>query len=266
MSRTDSYRQKVYNAEQAWVRQDESKMLVLNEDGKKFGLSITVEDAQLVLDSLAKSFGVEPVVIRTNRRLQQWAGWYARRGVAATGYMPTIEVNSRIFSYKTLLHEFAHHLDAERRENYDGKGHGGSFTEAMLNVVELHLGREAMATLLRSYEQHGALVGASESRKVADRTQSGVAKRQSRHGAIEEAWAIKVHSQMFPGDVYWLEQDKMGTTTHITRAGVWKRQATAEKVVEQASAKGWNVEVVKVTAQLDTLYSNRWWAIDEAES
>lgn len=262
MSRADSYRQKVYDSESAWLRDEASQMMVSNTEAKMVARKISVEDAQFIVNDLAQDFGIDPVVLVVNSRLKQWAGWYVRQGRAETGWKPTIEFKHSVITYKTMLHEFAHHLDAQRRENYDGKGHGGSFTEAMLDVVDHHIGGKAMVALMRSYENQGAIVGASESRKVADRTRSGVSRRQSRHGIIEEAWAIRIIGSQ---NNYWLEQDKTSMDRYLSRAGVWKRRTTAEAVANAAATMSWDTEVVKVRAQLDTLYSNRWWAIEEVE-
>ena len=179
-----------------------------------------------------------------NRRLKQYAGWYI-------SWKSQIDVKRPNPSVKTILHEFAHHLDAKRTVDYDGKGHGGSYTAAMLEVVEHHFDVGLKIALMRAYENVGAIVGASESRKVADRTSAGQLRREERHGIVEEAWAIKLGSGM------WLGQDGDSVWLSLDKAGVWKREATAQK-------KGLGT-VVKVEAQLDTLYSNRWWALREVE-
>lgn len=248
MSRADSYRQKVYDAEVDWRTTNLS-----TADGK--ALQVTLAEAQVIVDSLCESFDIKPVLIRQNARLQQWAGWYLRWDSKTGGSV--IEVRRSTFSYKTMLHEFAHHLDA-CRQDYDGKGHGGSFTQAMLDVVGRHLNEDAMLSLMRCYENQGAIIGAEETRKVVARSKSGVNRRQERHGLIEEAWAVRLTNERYGS--MWVEQDKLSIDNYLSRAGVWKRRSTAEKVAEEMEVFNWEAEVVKVKAELDTLYSNRWWA------
>ncbi len=245
MSRKDTYRQKVYNAESSWIR--------------NFGShgTIPIEDAEVLLGQLAEHFQVPSVDLVLNRRLQQWAGWY--KG----GFAAVIEVKRAEPELKTILHEFAHHLDASRRGDYDGKGHGGSYTQAMLEVVEHYFKDSALTVaLMRCYEAEGALVGAAESRKVAERSSTGTIRRQDRHGLVEEAWAVRLTKDDW---TYWLEQDKLGMTSKLHDAGVWKRRATAEKALALSEASGWTSEVVRVEAELDTLFTNRWWALREIE-
>ncbi len=246
MSRKDTYRQKVYNAESSWIRNFGSHGTLL------------IEDAEVLLGQLAEHFQVPSVDLVLNRRLQQWAGWY--KG----GFSAVIEVRRTEPELKTILHEFAHHLDASRRGDYDGKGHGGSYTQAMLEVVEFHFKDSTLTVaLMRCYEAEGALVGATESRKVAERSSTGTIRRQERHGLVGEAWVVKLTHSGF--GVHWLLQDKLGLTKSITSAGVWKRQATAEKALTFAEDQMWTMEVVKVEAQLDTLFTNRWWVLREME-
>lgn len=241
MSRKDTYRQKVYDAESRWLR----------DSVDLSGEVLDYVQAQLLLDTLVGAFDIGKVVIRQNKKLRQYAGWYIR-------WSRTIEIKRPVVGIKTLLHEFSHHLDAERHD-YDGKGHGGSYTQAMLEVVEFYFDRSTMAALLRSYEQEGAIIGADVSRKVADRTSAGIDRRQSRHGTVEEAWAIKLGAD----GQYWLEQSKDGITSSLSYAGVWKRKSTADRI---AAEESWGSPVVvKVLAELDTLSSNRWWAIEELE-
>ncbi len=249
MSRKDTYRQKVYNAEGRWIR---------NWGGHG---TITIEQARPLLDTLVKHFGVRSVQLEQNRRLQQWAGWYRKRGTEATYFTPLIEVKNAEPQLKTVLHEFAHHLDAMRND-YDGKGHGGSYTQAMLDVIEFYFDTESMVHLMRCYEDEGAIVGASESRKVAERTEAGTDRRQQRHGLVEFAYAVKVSHPKY--GTQWLTQDKMGLARQVTSAGVWKRETTAAKAMDIAMASEWSSEVVKVEAELDTLFTNRWWALREA--
>ncbi len=242
MSRKDTYRQKVYDAESNWVRNWGSHV------------TIPIELARPLLDVLAEHFGVQSVRLEQNRRLQQWSGWYR-------SYQRLIEVRNSEPQLKTVLHEFAHHLDAQRND-YDGKGHGGSYTQAMLDVIEFYFDTESMVRLMRCYEDVGTIVGASESRKVAERSAEGTDRRQQRHGLVEEAWVVKVAHPEY--GVRWLLQDKLGLCISVTGAGVWKRQATAEKALI-ARGGDWSTEVVKVEAELDTLFTNRWWALREAE-
>ncbi|KKN04449.1 hypothetical protein LCGC14_1097370 [marine sediment metagenome] len=243
MSRKDTYRQKVYNAESRWIR-----------NWGDHGVVDDLNHAKKILDHLALHFEVVLVRIEQNRRLQNWSGWYRSR-------YNLIEVRNSKPEVKTVLHEFAHHLDAKRND-YDGKGHGGSYTQAMLDVIEFHFDTESMVRLMRCYEDVGAIIGAFESRKVADRTEAGTDRRQQRHGLIEEAWVVKVSHPEYGTN--WLLQDKLGLAKQVTSAGVWKRQATAEKALI-ARGGDWSTEVVKVEAELDTLFTNRWWALREAE-
>ncbi len=245
MSRKDTYRQKVYDAENRWIRN-------WGDHG-----TIPIEDARLVLNDLERHFKVPLVSLRINRSLKQWSGWY--RG----GFAARIEVAREEPSLKTILHEFAHHLDASRRVDYDGKGHGGSYTQAMLEVIEFYFDTTLMVALMRCYEAEGAIVGVTESRKVAERSAVGTDRRQQRHGLIEEAWAVKVSHPEY--GQHWLLQDKLSLTKVVTQAGVWKRETTAAKAMDIARASEWTSETVKVVAELDTLFTNRWWAFKEVE-
>lgn len=266
MSRKDTWRQKVYDAENAWRTLHLSVQLAGTDSTKMKPRMIGLEDARVVLDDLADSFAIPRVELEVNRKLKQWAGWYRRHGSVENYYQPLIEVSKPIFQYKTLLHEFAHHLDAMRAEN-DGKGHGGSFSQAMLDVVEKHLGREARVDLMRSYENHGVPIGVEETRKAVARSRAGISRRQERHGLIEDAWSIRLTQQLPQGDwVRYVEQDKLSSTGTLKTAGVWKRKITAEAIASsQIVDPKWKIEVVKVRAQLDTLYSNRWWAKEVVE-
>ncbi len=246
MSRKDTYRQKVYDAENRWI--------------KNYGShgTLPIDEANEVLYDLTQHFTVPLVGLRLNRSLKQWSGWY--KG----GFVAVIEVAREEPALKTVLHEFAHHLDASRRGDYDGKGHGGSYTQAMLEVVEFHFKDTAlMVALMRCYEAEGALVGATESRKVAERSSTALARREERHGLVEEAWVVKVTHPKY--GTQWLTQDKLGLARSVTSAGVWKRQVTAEKAMDIARSSEWSSEVIKVEAKLDTLFTNRWWALREVE-
>ena len=104
MSRKDTYRQKVYNAENKWVH-----------DWGEARATITIEQARPFLDAMVKHFGVQSVRLEQNRRLQQWSGWYR-------SYRRLIEVHNAEPQLKTVLHEFAHHLDAQRRQGSHCRG------------------------------------------------------------------------------------------------------------------------------------------------
>ncbi len=250
MSRKDTYRQKVYDAENRWIRNYGSHG------------TLSIEDAKMLLDNLVTHFKIPMVGLRINRSLKQWSGWYKSGGNPSYGFA-IIEVAREEPALKTVLHEFAHHLDCSRRPDYDGKGHGGSYTQAMLEVVEFYFDTALMVALMRCYEAEGALVGAAESRKVAERSSTGTLRRQERHGLVEEAWVVKLTNPKY--GTMWLTQDKMGLAKAVTSAGVWKRQVTAEKILSIAEAGDWSSEVVKVEAELDTLFTNRWWALREVE-
>ena len=246
MSRKDTYRQKVYDAESRWVRNYGSHG------------TLPIEAAEVVLGHLVEHFQIPSVDLQINRSLKRYSGWY--KG----GFAAVIEVAHEEPSLKTILHEFANHLDASRRGDYDGKGHGGSYTQAMLEVVEFHFKDRALTVaLMRCYEAEGALVGATESRRVAERSSTGTIRRQDRHGLVEEAWVVKVTHPKY--GTYWLGQDKQDLGKAVTHAGVWKRKATAEKAMNISMSSEWVSEVGKVEAELDTLFSNRWWALREVE-
>jgi hypothetical protein len=238
--RKDTHRSKVYAAER--------------KANPENALGTTdIEGAREIIEGLAQHFGTNPVRGVLNRRIKAWGGMYYR-------HLREIHFPHPTPSIKTVLHEFAHHLDYERGGTHDGKGHGGSYTEAMIDVVRHYAGDQVAGQFIHAYEAEGCLVGHKHSKEVIERSKAGVARRQDRHGIEEEGWAIRTGQSAAFGDRFW--KGNMREREPISEATVWKRKSTAEKNQEKHFIMG---EVVKVWAQLDTLYQNRWMALEVIE-
>lgn len=251
----DSQRSKVYEAENNW----KAKLQ------KVLKHTVSLEEAQEILDSLAKEFRVRPITIQKNARIQAWGGWYSVRKNA-------IEVPRVPTPITTVLHEFAHHLDYNSK-GYGRQGHGPSYTERMLEVIRQFWGSDASFALEECYEQCGVRVGVTVAAQMKEKYSTALERRRARHGETAEAYCIRTTWRDYNYDSReWIEipgylmQDRSSITKQVTEAGVWKLRSTAEKhAAAEAQLTDKPTTVVKVWAQLDTLHANRWWASHELE-
>lgn len=240
----DSYRTKVYEAER----------LLSKLHGDQL---ISFERAQSLLDKLADYWQVPQVHLVRNNKLKRWGAWY-KLGV--------IEAPGKAIAVRTVLHEFAHHLDRYSPDR-DGRGHGGSFTEAMLKVVAYHYGARSAEALQKAYVDAGALVGADASRAAAEKVRQQLDRRRERHGEVGDGYAIMLRKDYFSkGSSLWLSQDKKKGVV-LSQAGVWRRRSTVERIVGQIDPGryGWEPKIAVVSAELDTLWTNRWYVLDVIE-
>lgn len=135
----DSQRSKVYRAESStWGDLNEMRRLV------------DVPEAEDILGLLMVEFDTSPVVLNVNTRIKAWGGWYKR-------WEKEIEIPRNKVKVSTILHEFAHHLAYEREVGHEG--HGGGFTEAMIDVVTAWDSAHVAALLADSYKRCGVKVG-----------------------------------------------------------------------------------------------------------
>lgn len=135
----DTQRQKVYNAETRGFRSHPEAV-------RRVGLA----EAQTTLDILVAEFQTLPVTVGVNRRIKAWGGWYQ-------SWMRHIEVPTEMVPMSTVLHEFAHHLAYHR--NVGVEGHGGGFTEAMLDVVTAWVSPSAAVDLEDAYTRGRCKIG-----------------------------------------------------------------------------------------------------------
>ena len=135
----DAQRQKVYNAESVGFRHT-------NEARRH----VNLDEAKEALDILVQEFETQPVTISINRRIKAWGGWYQ-------SWVKNIEVPSNVVPMSTVLHEFAHHLAYHREVGIEG--HGGGFTEAMLDVVKAWVGQDVADSLKEAYRRSKCKIG-----------------------------------------------------------------------------------------------------------
>lgn len=171
----DTQKQKVYNAEwRAHYGTEEA---------------IKVSDSQFILDLLADEFEVSAPTIKVNRRIKAYGGWYK-------GWQRLIEVPSTVTSLKTLLHEFSHHLEKERRnatdpkERYFDPGHGGAFVESHLDVVEAYYGTQARSELADAYVRANVVTSAKAALDKRQKAREAAEKRKQRDGEKATVYVV----------------------------------------------------------------------------
>lgn len=196
----DSQRQKVYNAEGSWERMQYALGGLESE-------TITIAQGQEWLDLLAEHFECRPVMLKQNRKIRQWGGWYKP-------YAMLIEVPGSKLSLKTLAHEFAHHLEDMRqaylpeveRRKYNDPGHGAMYTETMLDVVHAIWGDAPMHALAQSYMKHNVLVGRLA---AIERKQKQEKAREARNKRIGERGTVYIVGNGLAEDIrehtYWAD-------------------------------------------------------------
>lgn len=200
----DSQRSKVYQAERAnYVGEKSNDPLV------------TLAEAQEWLDLLADHFEVGRVPIQRNARMQNFSGWYTRRG-------PVIEVPEEKVHLTTVAHEFAHHISIA------DPGHGPLYTERHLDVVLVLWGPGAVDILRESYATAGVKVGAEVLEEMERAAQERRDRRRAEHGKIRDLYVIRRTS-----DGFYLSDDGW-YSPHLNRSTkVWKTERGAMKAAER---------------------------------
>ena len=221
----DMQRNKVYRAEDAWKRD--------SVDGQ-----LTLSAAQEWLDILVAQFEVPVVRIQRNLRIKQWGGWYKRYG----GNGPLIEVPAGAIKLSTVVHEFAHHLDDMRREaktyNYRDPGHGGAYTEAMLDVVKAVYGPASAQRLEQAYHEGSCLVGAQAAQEKAQKAKERKEAMRQRDGERGDVYLVARGLETDATNAVWLEGSYL--TYHVSSAKAYRTLAAAKR----AGTKHWDAVTI----------------------
>ena len=198
----DSQRSKVYKAERMGFKD-------LNESRRNVGIT----EAQEVLDILVAEFETSRVTIKLNRRIKAWGGWYQR-------WRKTIEVPRASVPISTVLHEFAHHLSDEREVGEEG--HGGGYTEAMLDVVEAWMSPTIREGLAKAYTAQGCKVGGHHVKKKLNAYQERRERDGERRTVYVLRWNDTAYMKNLNGRTTWNIED---ARVYLTLKGA-KKAAT----------------------------------------
>jgi hypothetical protein len=222
---------------------------------------VSLADAQEYLDVLAATFEVIPVRIQRNLRIKQWGGWYKRYG----GNGPLIEVPAGAIKLSTVVHEFAHHLDDMRRESktysYRDPGHGGAYTEAMLDVVQEVYGSKSRARLEQAYHEGSCLIGAAAAQEKADKAQERKERDRKRDGERGDVYLVARGLELDGSDAQWLEGTYV--TYHSSSAKPYRTLAAAKR----AATKAWDASTIyKTRGIFRTGWDGKgaWWQYRDA--
>lgn len=208
----DINRERVYRSERNIIAHDDAP---LNEQ------VCSIDEAREVIALLADEFGVKPPRIQVNRRIKAWGGWYQNLS-------QTIEFPREETTYKTVLHEFAHHLDP------GAEGHGPSYCRAMLLVVSAWAGPEAAERLRASYESNGIDVFESideRKQRLRNQREEREARNEERVGETGVGFIVEYAPGRFvsldatPTKLYWTPEKR--------HAKVWRRESTGSKYVSK---------------------------------
>lgn len=211
----DSQRQKVYDAEYRGFRQtDEASR------------NVDLAEAQEMLDILSTEFETGPVAIQRNARIKAWGGWYQ-------SWANMIEVPRSRVPVSTILHEFSHHLAYHREVGHEG--HGGGFTEAMLDVVSAWVSPEAAALLADAYAEKRCKVGGhhvlakDEARK----------KREAQNNTVQEVFMVGYEDISYYSDdkVPFFFQTTTGWFDEVTRKTYQAKMYKTERGAKAAAQK-----------------------------
>ena len=241
---SDKQRQKVYRAERSWEAGVNARQGTTHQQET----CPTIAEGQDVLDLLAAHFETPQVTLRRNARIKRWGGWYL-------GHAHVIEVPSGSFTYKTLLHEFAHHLSrqrymADRTEQgwvrYWDPGHGGSFTQAHIDVAAAWHSPEEGQYLEHAYKVGGCTVGAEAAMEKAaaaeDRRLGRNARNRERQGEEGTVYLVLLRTERF-GDVYLGEGRYVVHSTWSAK--LWRTEKGARAAAKKRARYGDEVKLYK---------------------
>lgn len=237
----DAQRQKVYDAEA-------NASYVLNRDGIIERRSVTLEEAQRIIEKLGAEFGTSPVDVSRNNRLQQWSGWY-------NGAAKTIEFARGAIAENTVLHEYAHHLAAEvSTTRY--RGHGGQFVEAMIEVVRFWHGSSAAEIYQSRYDAQGCALTQHAEQETVDRAAERARRLRLRSGEYGDVWIVAL--EVIGGRRAFVVESTQTRNRYeysLTQDHVfcWRSQKTAEK--HAAKWRGFRSVVEAVAIQVPGVFT-----------
>lgn len=255
----DTQRKKVYGAESLWRSPHESKIGI---DILPFGFGslVDLDVAKEILKQATEQFQTPRVNLVVNRRLKQWTGWYRWHG-------SIIEIPDNSANPDTILHEFAHHLDKHRSWEEPYRSHGGSFTEAMIDVVWWFYGEEAAKSLIGHYRFRKAIIGSDEEEERFKKLKIDRKKANARAGIAHNTegtvFIVKIlypNKDVMPVSIRYIA----GTSSvwwdytenrHYARA--WRKLSTAEKWAERWKSEICEIEIEETLGFYDK-HIKRW--------
>lgn len=241
----DSQRQKVYDAEWAWADS---------------GRQVTINEATNIIKKLSEEFEVPVPSVAYNHQMKRWGGWYLTN---------SIEFSSGAIMLKTVLHEFAHHLDSKRKwadrqnpdrrdaRNWGWRSHGGSFTEAMIDVVWKYFDADTARALIKRYREYGCDIGSDEEyeRVKAANEQYAAAEERSRQRDGEEGEVFVVELTHIDNSEISYVSDRQSWRAYMCRNIRWAKTWRTKKAADR-EAKRWQHSMYQAEVKIvDATYS-----------
>ena len=266
----DNDRQKVYTAEANWKQANEE----LSDSSLASFSFETVEDAQEIADLLSDHFGIKRVIVQLGRKSRDNYSTYYRYGhLNVSG--PTMVLAPRWgLRATTVVHEFAHHLDAYGEDYTNDTGHGSSFRAAHIASVREMWGDELAESLRLCYEQKGLSTDITADQKKLEKA---ALKREELEGAEKIMYLVTDGDRFFER---WTTPANRWSRDYLTNNGepkLWARKGSAEKVAKELREgnvyEDWRSErwgapdrddwqVVEVTAYYYKGYASGCWRVN----
>lgn len=227
----DAWRQRVYNCERAWHKSDALAAKVVGPN-----------QAQEILNELAARHGIPQVTVKIRDLGRKYSGMY---------YSRRAEVHlSEPILVKSVLHEFAHHLNF--CEDRPARGHGADYTDTMVRVVEDWLGYESAGMLQDAYIDGEVPVSRDIEKELIEKAKAKRAYIRDRIGETGTVFAVVVNYNRV--DDWYLAESATSIGSEPFRAKAYRREASAVKLAEKLSKDPrHDVKVV----ELDATYTDR---------